>query len=256
MQRVRRMAVLAVLTLAGALALTGCRSEPGIAIYVANARYSQQQVDEFADELAEIPGQSPGTSRQLIVQLLVQRDISKRLASAQRWDAPQIDTETLTGQVRDGLLQTKQQEAATKGNANPTDINQDVARTLERMRPLLQLVAESSAYSQLAEQHATPAKPTDADYAELYERAKVAGLVEKGQSESAYRQSLGDQNEQLLATRIGLRNMYADEIKRANVSINPKYGPAELPLLQDSEQHRLIVMPLDAKGGSAPVRDS
>jgi hypothetical protein len=264
MQRVRRTAVLAVLALTGVGVLTGCRSEPGVAIYVAKARYSQQRVDDLAQLLAQLPGQQTGDSRQSVVQWIVQRDIGKRIAVEQKWGAPQVDVDTLAGQVRDGLVQSAQQEAASKGGTNLTDaqvqqltadITKDVAKKIDTMRPLFELVAESNAYAALAQQHATPVEPKDSDYADLYKRAKAAGLVEPGQDEATYRQSLGDQNMQIFAANIGLRDLYTAAIKHADVSINPKYAPAELVLLHDNANHKLVVIPLDAKGGSSPVSD-
>jgi hypothetical protein len=238
MQRARRVALVAVLALVGGLALAGCRSQPGEAIYVGAAKYSQQYVDDLSEQLLKVPGFTLADGRQTIAQWIVMRDLGKRMVADNGWPAPSVDEEAATGQFQNAL---QANEPAT------------AQKTIASIRPLIQLYAQYQGYNATAQQHAGPAQPTDADYADLYQRAKAAGLVDPGTDEAAYRQSLGAQNDQLFRANIGLRNMYLKTIKKANVSVNPKYAPVELTLLHDSNNHALVVIPLNAKTAAPAV---
>jgi len=89
MQRVRRGALVAVLALVGALVLTGCRSEPGIAAYVGSEKITIDQVEALVDAVDKVnagrtadvqPGPVP-ISRQLVLALMVYGDLAHQLVS-------------------------------------------------------------------------------------------------------------------------------------------------------------------------------
>lgn len=264
MQRARRAAVFAALALAGALALTGCRAEPGVALYVGDTRYTQQQVDGLAEQLATIPGIGTADSRKQVIQWVVARDVGKRIVADQKWPEPRVDTQESSGRFAEAVQQGIQQEEAAKLGNNPTneqvgkaeeEITRRVTDRMSTLAPLVQLYAEFQAYIALAQQRSTAAQPTEQDYADLYRRAQQAGLVEPSMTVADYRSQLGEQNEQIFAANIGLRNLYADAIKRANVTVNPRYAPAELALLSDNQRNPLVVIPLNAKAvrGASPA---
>jgi hypothetical protein len=238
MLRARRVAFVAVLALVGGLALTGCRSQPGMAVYVGSAKYTQKDVDKLADQLANVPGYPKSAARGQVVQWLVVRDLDKRLIAGGHWSAPPVDLAGATSQFEQAL-QVPDAAAAKKVVADS--------------RPLITLFAEVNAYGAVVRQHASAARPSDADYQDLYDHAKAAGLVQGGQDEAAYRQSLGPQNEQVFAQTIGLKNLYKGALGKANVSVNPKYGPADLVLLPDSSNHTLVELPLTANGRQSAV---
>jgi polyhydroxyalkanoate synthesis regulator phasin len=223
MQRARRVALLVVLALVGALALTGCRSEPSAAIYVGSTTYTQKQVDKLADELKEASNFSRGEARHLVTEWIVVRDVAQRLVAEKQWAKPQVD-----------LQETAQ------------------ATGLPADAPLTKLYAEFQAYGGALQQHITPVTPTEADWADLYQRAQTAGLVDAKTPEPEFRQSLGPQNEQVFQANLGLRDLYNEAIKKADVVVNPKYG-SEIAVLRDSNRHPLVVAPINAKGGKAAV---
>ncbi|HLL66183.1 MAG TPA: hypothetical protein VK453_10610 [Micromonosporaceae bacterium] len=257
MQRARRTAVLAVLTLAGVLALTGCRSEPGVAIYIGDTRYSQERVDGLANQFTDVVGAPPATSRQQVVSWIVASEVGKRMAAEEKWQTPPVDLAAASQQFEQVLLRQAGVDPAAVAQGQQVDpaLTKEVAEKVQALRPLVELYAQSVTYGQLVQERATPAQPTEADYADLYERAKAAGATKPGQTLAEYRQDFGEQNEQLFAATIGMRNMYVEAIKRANVAVNPRYGPAELALLSNGPDRPLVVVPLDAKGNSAPVRN-
>ena len=238
MLRARRVTFVAALALAGGLALTGCRSQPGMALYVGSTSYTQKYVNGLADQLAHIPGYPKADARSQVVQWLVERDLDRRLVQRNGWPAPKVDVAGATSQFEQAL-QISDTSAAKK--------------TVAASQPLIKLFAEVNAYGQVTRQHAGTATPTAADNEDLYEHANAAGLVQGGQDEQAYISSLGAQNQQVFSSTIGLKNMYKSEVKRANVSVNPKYGPADLVLLPDSNNHTLVDVPLTANGSQPAV---
>ncbi|MCW2639782.1 MAG: hypothetical protein JWP76_2088 [Dactylosporangium sp.] len=238
MQRARRLALLAVLALVGTFALTGCRSQPGAAIYLGSTTYSQKYVDGLADQLQKASNLARGDVRQSIAQWLVMRDLGKRMVADNHWPAPQVDEQSVTTQIQDGL------RAGGQGDTKGTSV--------ESFRPLIQVFAQYQAYRGVVQQHITLERASEADYADLYQRAKAAGQVPPGMDVATYAQSLGAQNEQAFQATLGLRKLYVEAIKKADLLVNPKYGLTELVLLSDQQNHPMVVAPIKA-GQSAVV---
>jgi hypothetical protein len=223
MHRLRRGALLAAVAVAGTLALSGCRSQPSVAIYIGDTTYSQKRVEKLASELRAIPDFKTGDARKLVAQWIVKRDVAKQMLTVRHIALPPV-----------ALQETAQQTG------------------LPATGELVKLYAEYQAFNGAIQQRATPAEPSDADFADLFKRAQAAGIVEKGSSEAAFKQGLGDQNTQLFETNLGIRNIYNDGIKRAHVAVNPRYGD-EVPLLSDNAGHALVVMSLNSKPRNSAV---
>jgi hypothetical protein len=223
MHRLRRGALPAAVAVVGVLALSGCRSEPDVAIYINDATYSQQRVDKLAAELKAIPEFKTGDARKLVAQWIVKRDVAKQMLTVRKIALPPVQL----------------QETAQQSGLPPTG-------------ELIKLYAEYQAYNGAIQQRATPAEPSPAEFTDLFKRAQAAGIVEKGSTEAAFRQGLGDQNLQLFATNLGIRNIYNDGIKRAHVTVNPRYGD-EVALLSDNAGHALVVMSLNSKPNNSAV---
>jgi hypothetical protein len=223
MYRVRRVSLLAILAVVGALTLSGCRSQPSVAIYVGNTTYTQKQVEKLATELKAIPEFKTGDARKLVTQWIVRRDVARKMLTDRRIALPAVEL---------------QQAAQSTG--------------LPATGALVKLYAEYQAFNGAIQERSTPAEPTDADFAELYRRAKLAGLVQPGTPEAQFRQGLGDQNLQLFATNLGIRNIYLDGIKKAHVTVNPRYAD-DVALLSDNAGHALVVLPLNSKQSTSAV---
>jgi hypothetical protein len=220
------MALLAVLALVGALALTGCRSQPGAAIYVGSTVYTQKQVDKLAAELKDVPTLDPAQARHLVTQWIVMRDVAQKMTAQKGWAKPDVN-----------VAETAQ-TAGLPPNA-----------------PLTKLFAEYQAYNGVVSQHAKSTLPNEADWAELYQRFKAAGLLAPTVTEESFRGDLKDQDLEVVASRLGVRALYAEGIKSAHVVVNPKYGPAEVAVLADRQNSPLLMLPLNSKPAAAPVRN-
>jgi hypothetical protein len=225
MQRARRVALVAVLALVGGLALAGCRSQPGTAVNVGSAEYSEKQVNQLGDELAKA-GSSAGSksdARHTIVEWIVQRDAARRYVAEKQWETPAVDFEATAQQT--GLP------------AND---------------PLNKLFAEFRVYDGVVTQHAPDAEPSSAEWTDFYQRALAAGLIKGGLSEQQFRDSIGQNGEQSFRNALGRRNVYQEAIKKANVAVNPKYG-TELGLLRDQSNHVYVATSLNSNGNSSAV---
>jgi hypothetical protein len=237
MQRARRLAPLAALALVGTLALTGCRSQPGTAIYIGSTAYSETYVNGLAEQLQKLPGFTRGDGRTRATEWLVVRDLGKRMVAEKGWPAPEVDEQSAVTQIQGAL------QAGGSGGA------QDI----RSFQPLIKVYAEYEAYRGALQQHAAPVELTNADYADLYQRYKAAGLLPANLDEAAFRQGLPQEDQQLIQPNLGLRELYNEAIRKASVRVNPQYGLSELPLLRTKDGRAIIAAPLDAKAGQPAV---
>src|SRR5262245_45285808 len=81
MQRARRAALCALLALLGGFALAGCRTEPSVAAYVGDARYSLAEVDRIVATAESGKDAAVTADRQWVVRLIVTRDLARQLAA-------------------------------------------------------------------------------------------------------------------------------------------------------------------------------
>src|SRR3954454_22347303 len=88
MHRLRRGALLAAVAVLGALALSGCRSQPGVAIYIGDTTYSQKRVEALVSELRTLPNFKAGDARALVTKWIVQRDVAKQMLTARHIALP------------------------------------------------------------------------------------------------------------------------------------------------------------------------
>jgi len=214
MQRARRAARLraacAVLVVLGGLALSGCRSQPGVAYYLGGTRVSESRVDQLAhDAKASVdefnrrsggeqaqPEPAPGGDD--IVAALVAHD--------------------LTGRVADEL-------GARPAPGTGTEQAQGPKSEYTRLRD--ETLANVEAIAQALHNQSPPA-PGDGVVRTAFDRAvaaQVAGANQYDQFKQAILQSpdfvLGSAvRDRVLAAAAGL-----------HVTVNPRYLPAEFPLL-------------------------
>ena len=246
MQRARRVAVTAV---AAALAVTGlaaCQNEPGVAAYVGDTRITEDRVDaiytEARDKLTasvartgqEQGGQASGpvempVTRRDIVTNLVGLDVLRGIAQQRNLQPAQIPVE----QVAQGV-------------GLPADT--EYVRTFSEYRGYLDAFART----------VTPAAPSDADLMDVYERLKAGG-AQTGGDFAAFKSSIGEQDQQVLAENIGLRNALGEAAAAANARVNPRYGDAEMQLVtfrnEQGQTRPLVVLTFNADTGEPAVVD-
>jgi hypothetical protein len=217
MQRART-ATLAVLGVSAILALTGCRSSPSTAAYVGPTQYSVSSVQRVA---AEVRGNKAVdlSSQQDVAKMYVLRDVAKRIVDEKGWKVQRLDRAAVAQQL----------------NLKPDS-------------RYVALRAEVEEYLGAVMQNAAPVAPTDADLRDLYDRAKVAGLVQAGQTFEAVKPQIDSPQ---LRSALGARKLLTDGVKKYHVTVNPRYAPAEWPLLRFTGDKPAVVVPLDPQAGSA-----
>ncbi|MFC0028904.1 hypothetical protein ACFFMM_05120 [Micromonospora chaiyaphumensis] len=205
--RARRLVAVATVAV-GLVALTGCRTEPGVAAYIGDHRVTEDQVTSILDELRDGLSASPATAgqadallpgRDQVVATLVLRDVCREL-SADKGYQPQ-------GQV--SAAQVAQQTGMPADAVYP-----------QRVAEFSTCMSGVPAGEQVA--------PTQAELAAVIAAGRSTGDIPANVTdEEAATQLDGDQLRSALATR----KVLADAIGGYDVSVNPRYRPLLFPLL-------------------------
>jgi hypothetical protein len=234
MHLARRLVPAALLAVIAGLALTGCRTQPGIASYVGDSRLTDNEVEQLVTTIetdvknagGTLQKEAYGNIRQLVVQLTVFNEIARRYAAEKSLTLPEQDYEA----------------AAQQFGLPVTD-------------PFVKLAVDSDAYRNLLLENVQAVTPTEADLRDAYDR-----IVDAGIQEITFEQ-VRDELAALpqLRTGISLRNELAAAADRYGVSVNPRYQPVEMPLTsvpgQSGDAIWLVALPLGAAGGTPAVVD-
>ncbi|MBX7269125.1 hypothetical protein KIF24_25945 [Micromonospora sp. Llam7] len=235
--RARRLVAVASLAV-GLVALTGCRSEPGVAAYVGDHRITDDAVTEVIDDAraknpspteadATVPGQEPqlpGQEPQLpgrsqVVSTMVLGEVCERISAAEGY-RPQSQVEP--AQVAQGI-----------GLSPDTGYVRQVA---ELYTCLSGIPAGS------------PVAPTEQELIDLVAAGKRAGAVPPEVTvEQAASQLDGDQLRQALATR----NSLSGAVEAYDVTVSPRYRPLVFPVLSFTGEAIAVGVPLGEPGSDA-----
>lgn len=234
MVRARRFASIAIVTVVGLLALTGCRSDPAVAAYVGGTRILDTKVVQIVEEvLGKLPAEQrasidAGALRDQVVQLLVVRAVVDYYADENDLTVPEPDA-----------------DAFAQEQGLPTGVE------------FTTVAAEFNAGLSALSSRATSVAPTEADQREAYDHAEYQNqLISTQATFDEVRQIL---NEQALGSLLGLRKLIVGAADDADVTINPRYNVVfRLPVqIQASQEQQQVISSWFAVtlGGSAPVRD-
>ncbi|WP_233604446.1 hypothetical protein [Micromonospora sp. HM5-17] len=215
MQRVRRLASIAVIAVLGTTALSACRSDSSVAAYLGDRKITEAEVTSvLEDATSRVPSPSGEAaaggavvrvpSRSEVVRVLVLGDVCRRL-TAER-----------------GLQPSER--------ANPDQVAAQFA-----------LPAGSRYVQQLAELYtcltAIPADqqvtPTDADLTDLVARGRRAGVVSPDERDADARNRLSQGPQ--LGTALSQRKVLSEALDRDEIIVSPRYRPLEFPLLSFSD---------------------
>lgn len=190
---------LAGLVLAGLLAVTGvaaCQVSPGLAAQVGDTVITQQEVDRVlaswkrTQEAPPEPEVVEG-ARQDIMAILVVTEAGRRYAAAEGLTVPPAPVATV---------------------AQRRDLPED--------DPYVVAEAELRAVMAALEPTAVPVEPSPADQRELYDH-----LVELGVPVPPFEQVQPFLTGEEIARAVGMRNLIATVIERADVRFQPGYEP-------------------------------
>jgi hypothetical protein len=244
-RRLRRLAPVAALLAAGALVLAGCRSDPQVAAYVGDTRYSQDRVTAIADEAQDKLQQALGgqastagasgqperrpVSDQEVVAALVGRDVLKALAEERKINPLAVDANQMAQQV-------------------------GVPPDTEYVRAL----TERDGFRLGLLQQWKSAEPSEAELREVYDNLVKGTGGQYTDSFEQFTAGLPEQSVELVGRSAALRKEIEAEARKLDVTINPRYGPAAVSLVNTSSQQggpliSLIEVQLSAR--ESGVRD-
>ncbi|WP_019870879.1 hypothetical protein [Salinispora oceanensis] len=225
--RARRLVAAASLVV-GLVALTGCRTEPGVAAYVGDQQITEDTVDELLDELRataateapEFGGPAPQPPpRSQVVRELVLGTVCDQV-SADRGYQPQGRTEP--AQVA-GQLGLPSESGYVRQLA-------DLYTCLSGL-PMGDSVA-----------------PTEQELAEVIAAGRAAGAIPPDTPDAVVAGQLdGPQLRNALASRRAL----AAAAGEYDVTVNPRYRPLEFPILNFSSEVAAVSVPLGESGSDA-----
>ncbi|SCE73460.1 hypothetical protein [Micromonospora mirobrigensis] len=235
--RARRLVAVASVAV-GLVALSGCRTEPGVAAYVGDHRITEDAVTTILDELkGKLPTQEPTQApagqesaapaasrlpaRSQVVSTLVLLDVCKKASEEKGYRA--------------------------QGQVQPQQVAQQFGLPADAAYP--QRVAEL--YTCLSGVPAgEPVAPTQEELTALVTAGKKAGAIPPEVTvEQAAGQLDGDQLRSALATRKTL----AEAVTGYDVTVNPRYRPLAFPVLSFSGDTPAISVPLGEAGNDAVV---
>ncbi|PZF93260.1 hypothetical protein [Micromonospora endophytica] len=222
--RARRLLAVASVAV-GLVALSGCRSEPGVAAYVGDHRITEDAVTEVIDdareknpapaETAETP-QMPAApaprlpGRSEVVSVLVLTEVCDRISAAEGYQ-PQREVDP--AQIAQGI-----------GLSPDTGYVRQTAELYDCLSGIP--VGE-------------PVAPTEQELAELVAAGKRAGAVPADVTvEQAASQLDGEQLRFALANR----NSLAQAVEAYDVTVNPRYRPLVFPVLSFSAETPIVAV--------------
>lgn len=254
MLRARRFASVAVVAALGLTALTGCRSDPSVAAYVGDSRISTDRVAAvYADARTKLtkavedyragqqkgPQASPSATPEPIEMPITESDVAALLVG------------------RDVLRRIAQERGAERADVSMDEIEQEVQ--LPRDTEYAQEFAEFRSYLiGLVQTLEQPEPVTEADLKEIYGRVqRGGGNPNLGGTYAEFVQRLDEQSRETLARALAIRDLFDAKVEQLNAVVNPRYVPAEMPLLQTSnasgEPLELVVLTLSVAGAAPPV---
>lgn len=218
--------IVVALSVLAAVVLTGCRSQPGVAAYVDDTRYTDASVEQMTASVQHLIAEgATGNVRQQIVADEVFVDIAKRYAKEHDYPAPTVHVDAVTAQYK-----------------LPPD------------NAWAKLTAEADAYRQLLLQHADKVTPTDAELRDIYDRAVAAHLADPNAFDAIKPQILAIDG---VAQAVAVKRALTDAVRRYHVTVNPRYQPSEFSLLQlqtgQGQGFDAVVLPFGASAASPAV---
>jgi len=237
----RRLIAVAAMGLVGVGVLAGCRSEPGTAAFVGGTRITDQQVNDGVKTIS-IPNVGAGPVRQTYVADLAFIALAEHYAKDHKIDLPAV--------TNDELAQEAQGVGVPAAQATTNPVVRALAQSAKDLTTLID--------------KATPARPTEAQLLEIYNRAKAAGLTTDtyAQDRATIAQIQG------IGQAVAVQNEMAEATSTYDLQINPRYLPTpvvgksdnglEFPILQLQNQQTgtpttVLGIPLGGAGASPAV---
>lgn len=205
MQRVRRLASIAVVASLSVAGLAACRSSPQVAAYVGSDRITEDRVTKVLDDAKANQAAGAETAaikRQDVVDTLVGLDVLQQVAKQRGVSAAAVSADTVA------------QSLGLKTNAE-----------------LVGLTVQYHGLFSALTNGVQAATPTQADLRDVYDKLTAGGANPSNTSFQAFASSISQQDQTTLGQNIGLRNALQPAISKVDTTVNPKYVAPELTLV-------------------------
>ncbi|MEQ4302911.1 hypothetical protein ABNF97_16190 [Plantactinospora sp. B6F1] len=235
MQRVRRLASIAVIAVLGTTALSACRSDSSVAVYLGDKQITEEEVTSVLDDARSkvSPSGQPGATpepgapeskaptRREVVTTLVMREVCLKLAADKGFkpseQAPIEEIARVTGLPADSRYARLFSEV-------------DACRA---GIPVTQPVA-----------------PTQEELMDVVARGRAAGVIPPDAKDGEAGQQLdGD----VLRRALTMRNALVEALESTDVTVNPRYRPLEYPVLTFSDSSPAVVVPIGQAGSDTVI---
>ncbi|MGW4500833.1 hypothetical protein ACWENR_19740 [Micromonospora sp. NPDC004336] len=241
--RARRLIAAASVAALGLVSLAACgRSAPDVAVYVGDTTYSMSRVDEIYDDAQRTFGEavraqaartgatpSPDqlrapVTRQDVVNLLVSIDLGKRVAAAK--------------------------SISVRDQVGPEDLQQPLR--VPAAAEYAKLWGEWVDISQALGERLPPGELSDDSVMAVYRALEKTGQIDSGLEVAQVRRLFGDGG--FVRSGAAVSAALQEEAERADLSVNPRFNPLEVPSLVGNGQ-ALIVYSLPYIDEDGPVTD-
>lgn len=224
--RARRL-VAAVSLVAGLVALTGCRTEPGVAAYVGDQRITEGAVDGILDEVrdtvaTEAPELVPSP------QLPTRSDVVRTLVLGAVCDRVSAD-----------------QGYRPRGQVDPVQIASQLG-----LRPGTEYVQRRTALDTCLSGFpvGAPIAPTEQELADVIAAGRAAGLIEPDVPDAVV---AGQLDVPQLRRGLAERRALVAVVEEYDVTVNPRYRPLDFPVLRFTPDVVAVSVPVGEPGSDA-----
>jgi len=253
MQRVRRLASVAVVAAVAVTGLSACRSQPDVAAYTAAGNITVARVQQVFDDARD------KHNRDATKQASATPSPGPSDPAAAPARLPLTGTAVLNVLIsHDVLMRAAQRHKVQLPSSLPIE-GYASALKLPVDSEYLRLLVEVDALGGLLAQSAAGGTLSQADIREIYDRVRAQNALDANTTPEQFGASLPDEGKKALGTAVTIRNEVRDDISRQHIRLNPRYQAFEVPVLsqraEDGSALVLLAVPVGDRTASAPVTD-
>ena len=238
MRSARRLASVAAVASLAVAGLSACRSEPSVAAYLGDSKITESRVTDVFDEMRDaVEAAGPPAQGQPAAPPITRAEVARVLVSAEV------------------LPVVAQQQGVTP----PADLQlKSYAQALQvpESTEFIRLFAQEDNYATALRQKAKGAPtPTEAQLHDVFDALVAAG--QQGTYED-FKAKFPAESVQVVASAYAVQGQIEQVTDKMHVTVNPRYAPLGIPVLQIQGQTGEILPVVEAPMGgdqSVPVTD-
>ena len=250
MQRVRRLASVAVVAAVAVTGLSACRSQPDVAAYLAAGNISVARVQQVYDDARNKQTAADATTQ----------PAPAPSESAGSSTLPLTGAEVLDTLVSHQVLMTLAQRHNVQIPSPLPLAEYAKLLHLPANSQYVKLYVEVQGLQYALNKGGQGGPLTDADISDVYQRAKAQKAVDPSATLQQFAASLSDDVKKVLGTAVAIKNEVRTEVAQQHLRINPRYQAFDIPVLTQLDQQSgavlvLVAQPVGNSKASVPVTD-